>query len=103
VVALASWLGRIVARAVGHAAGAAMALGKGDPPPLSGTPVAEVNTLISELRGAAARRQAAEDLLRESEGTFRAMFEVSSVGKIEIDPKTGGFLRANAAMCKFVG
>ncbi len=103
VVALASWLGRIVARSVGHAASAAIALGKGDPPPLSGTPVAEVNTLMAELRGAAARRQAAEDLLRESERTFRAMFEVSSVGKIEVDPKTGRFLRANAAMCKFVG
>src|SRR6266478_7848711 len=103
VVALASWLGRIVARSVGHAAGAAIALGKGDPPPLSGTPVAEINTLMAELRGAAARRQAAEDLLRESERTFRAMFEVSSVGKIEVDPKTGRFLRANAAMCKFVG
>src|SRR6266404_6778263 len=103
VVALASWLGRIVARSVGHAASAAIALGKGDPPPLSGTPVAEVNTLMAELRGAAARRQAAEDLLRESERTFRAMFEVSSVGKIEGDPKTGRFLRANAAMCKFVG
>src|SRR5712675_1878746 len=58
VVALASWLGRIVARSVGHAASAAIALGKGDPPPLSGTPVAEVNTLMAELRGAAARRQA---------------------------------------------
>jgi PAS domain S-box-containing protein len=103
VVALASWLGRIVALSVGHAAGAAIALGKGDPPPLSGTPVAEVNTLIAELRGAAARRQAAEYLLRESESTFRAMFEVSSVGKVEIDPKTGRFLRANAAMCRFVG
>jgi PAS domain S-box-containing protein len=103
VVALASWLGRIVARSVGHAASAAIALGKGDPPPLSGTPVAEVNTLMAELRGAAARRQAAEDLLRESERTFRAMFEVSSVGKIEVDPKTGRFLRANAAMGKFVG
>src|SRR5258706_460348 len=103
VVALASWLGRIVARSVGHAASAAIALGKGDPPPLSGTPVADVHTLMAELRGAAARRQAAEDLLRESERTFRAMFEVSSVGKIEVDPKTGRFLRANAAMCKFVG
>jgi PAS domain S-box-containing protein len=103
VVALASWLGRIVARSVGHAAGAAIALGKGDPPPLSGTPVAEVNTLMAELRGAAARRQAAEYLLRESESTFRAMFEVSSVGKVEIDPKIGRFLRANAAMCRFVG
>jgi len=45
----------------------------------------------------------AEAALRESEATFRAMFEVSSVGKIEVEPKSGRFLRANAAMCKLVG
>jgi len=48
-------------------------------------------------------RQKYEAALRESEATFRAMFEVSSVGKIEVDPKTGRFLRVNAAMCKLVG
>jgi len=96
VVALALWLGRIIARSVGQAARAAIALGKGDPPPLSGTPVAEVNTLMAELRGAT-------DLLREREATFRAMFDVSSVGKIEVDPRTARILRANAAMCKLVG
>jgi PAS domain S-box-containing protein len=71
--------------------------------PLSGTPVAEVDTLMAKLRRTAAKRQAADDLLRESEAIFRAMFEMSSVGKIEVDPKSGRFLRANAAMCKFVG
>jgi PAS domain S-box-containing protein len=45
----------------------------------------------------------AEAALRETEATFRAMFEVSGVGKVEVDPKTGRFLRANAAMCEFVG
>ena len=227
VVALALWLGRIIARSVGHAARAAIALGEGEPMPRSGTPVAEVDTLMVELRGAAARRQAAEDLvhdserrlrlvtdnapvsianldkevrykfvnrchvqrlgltseqvigkrvpevigdkafaivepyvgeclsgkavefetevpyqsgepqfmhcrfepewsdgkvvgivsagtditglkraeaaLRESEATFRAMFDSSSVGKIEVEPESGRFLRANRAMCKFVG
>jgi PAS domain S-box-containing protein len=67
VVAFASWLGRIIARSVGHAARAAIALGEGGPLPLRGTPVAEVDTLMAELRGAAAKRQAAEDLLHESE------------------------------------
>src|SRR5215471_11114850 len=67
VVASALWLGRIIARSVGHAASAATALGEGGPMPLSGTPVTEVDTLMAELRGAAARRQAAEDLLRDSE------------------------------------
>jgi len=222
VVALASWLGQIIARSVGRAAHA-------DGPLLGGTPVAEVDRLIVELRGTAAKRQAAEDFLRdrerqlrlitdnapvaiahcdtearfkfvnrhyaerlgltpeqvigqripavigdkawatfepffrecragkavefdvsvelpyqttdqqfthccyepewrdgkvvgvvaaitnitglkraeaalrESEATFRAMFDVSSVGKIEVEPDSGRFLRANAAMCKFVG
>jgi PAS domain S-box-containing protein len=96
VVALALWVGRIIARSVGHAARAAIALGDGSPLPLSETPVAEVNTLMAELRGAT-------DLLRESEATFRAMFDVSSVGKVEVEPESGRFVRANAAMCKFVG
>jgi PAS domain S-box-containing protein len=71
--------------------------------PLGGTPVAEVDTLMAQLRGAAVRRQAADDSLRESEATFRAMFDISSVGKFEVEPGSGRFLRANAAMCKFVG
>ena len=103
VVALALWLGRIIARSVGQTARAAIALGEGRPMPLDQTPVAEVNTLMAQLLGAAARRNAAEDSLRESEATFRAMFDVSSVGKIEVEPGSGRFLRANAAMCKFVG
>jgi PAS domain S-box-containing protein len=44
-----------------------------------------------------------EIALRESEATFRAMFDESSVGKIEIVPEQGRFLRANAAFCNFVG
>jgi PAS domain S-box-containing protein len=48
-------------------------------------------------------RQKFEAVLRESEATFRAMFDSSAVGKIEIELDTGRFLRANAAMCKFVG
>src|SRR5262249_4892832 len=49
------------------------------------------------------RLKRAEAAVRESEATFRAMFAVSSVGKIESDLKTGRFLRINSAMCKFVG
>jgi PAS domain S-box-containing protein len=71
--------------------------------PSNGTPVAEVDTLMAQLRGAAAKRQAADDLLRESEATFRAMFDVTSVGKFEVEPGNGRLLRANPAMCKFVG
>ncbi len=49
------------------------------------------------------RLKRAEAALRESEATFRAMFEISSVGKVEVEPHSGRFLRANAAMCKLVG
>jgi PAS domain S-box-containing protein len=71
VVALALWLGRLIAHSVGYAASAATGLGEGRLPPRGGTPVAEVNTMISELREAAARRQMADDLLRESERQLR--------------------------------
>jgi PAS domain S-box-containing protein len=103
VAALAFWLGRLIAGAVGHAASAAAALGEGAPLPAGGTPVTEVNTLMAQLHEAAAWREAVEHRLRESEATFRAMFDVSSVGKIEVVPCGGRFLRANAAMCRFVG
>ena len=43
--------------------------------PLSGTPVAEVDTLMAELRRTAARRQAAEGLLRDSERQLYASKE----------------------------
>jgi PAS domain S-box-containing protein len=39
----------------------------------------------------------------EHEAIFRAMFDFSSVAKVESDYETGRFLRANAAMCEFVG
>ena len=103
VVGSALWLSRVIAHSVGRAARAATTLGTGGLLPSDETPVAEVNTLMTELREAAARRQATEDLLPESEARFRAMFEVSSVGKIETECESGRFLRANAAMCKFVG
>jgi PAS domain S-box-containing protein len=103
MLGLALWLSRVIAQSVSHTAGAVVALGAGGPLPLDETPVAEVNALMAELRTAAARRQAAEDSLRDSEAIFRAMFDVSSVGKIETECETGRFLRVNAAMCKFVG
>jgi PAS domain S-box-containing protein len=96
VVALASWLGRIIAGSVSHAARAAIASGEGGSLVLHGTPIVEVNTLTAELRERT-------DSLRESEATFRAMFDFSSVAKVESEYETARFLRANAAMCKFVG
>jgi PAS domain S-box-containing protein len=48
-------------------------------------------------------RQKYEAALRESEAAFRAMFDLSSVGKIEVEPEGTRFLRANAAMCRLLG
>ena len=80
VVALASWLGRIIARSVSQAAGAAIALAEGGPPPLSGTPVAEVNALMAEFRDAAARRDEREEkehlLMREVNHRAKNMLSV---------------------------
>src|SRR6266446_3748435 len=86
VVALASWLGRIIARSVGHAARAATALGKGGPLPSVETPVAEVNTLMAELRGAAARRQAAEHDLQASKDRLQLAFNATRLGWWQYDP-----------------
>jgi PAS domain S-box-containing protein len=87
VVGLALWLGRIIAQSVGHAARAATALGEGGPVPMSATPVAEVNALMAELRGAAARRQAAEDWLRESKDRLQLALNVARLGSYHYDPR----------------
>src|SRR5258706_15074844 len=85
--ALALWLGRIIARSVGRAARAAIALGEGGPMPLSGTPVAEGDTLMAELRRTAARRQAAEDRLRESKDRLQTALNVAQLGSERHDPR----------------
>jgi PAS domain S-box-containing protein len=95
-VALASWLGGIITSSVSHAARAAIAAAESDSPSADATPIVEVNTLTAELRERT-------DSLRESEATFRAMFDFSSVAKVESEYETGRLLRANAAMCKFLG
>jgi PAS domain S-box-containing protein len=89
VVALALWLGRIIARSVGQAAHAAIALGEGAPLVLSGTPVAEVDTLMAELRRTAARRQAVEGLLRDSERQLRLVTDNAPVAIAHCDAEGG--------------
>ena len=49
------------------------------------------------------RRKLAEKALRDSEEDFRAMFEISSVGKVITDPITGRFLKVNKAYCELTG
>ncbi len=60
----------------------------------SGTPVAEVNALMAELRETAARRQAAEDLLRDSEhhlfaskGRLQIAMDAAQLGWWQYDPR----------------
>jgi PAS domain S-box-containing protein len=86
VVALALWLGRIIERSVGHAARAATILGKGGPLPSDETPVAEVDTLMAELRGAATRRQAAEHDLQVSNDRLQLAFDATQLGWWQYDP-----------------
>jgi PAS domain S-box-containing protein len=86
-VGLAFWLGRMIADSVGRAARAAIALGEGGPMPLSGTPVAEVDTLMAELRRTAARRQAAEDWLRESKDRLQTALNVAQLGSYRYNPR----------------
>jgi PAS domain S-box-containing protein len=85
VVALASWLGRIIARSVGQAARAAMVLGEGAPLLLSETPIAEVDTLMAELRRTAARQRTAEGLLRDSERQLRLVADNAPVAIAHCD------------------
>jgi PAS domain S-box-containing protein len=86
VVAQALWLGRTIARSVGAAARAAIALGKGGPLLPSATPVAEVATLMEELRKAAATRQAAEHNLQASKDRLQLAFDATRLGWWQYDP-----------------
>jgi PAS domain S-box-containing protein len=81
VVASALWLGRIIARSVGHAARAALAGAEGGPLLSGGTPVAEVNTLMAELRETT-------DLLRESKGRLQLALNAAQLGSWQYDPLT---------------
>jgi two-component sensor histidine kinase/PAS domain-containing protein len=93
VVTLATWLGRLIARSVGQAARAATTLGKGGVLPSDQPPVAEVNTLMTELRGAAARRQAAEHDLQASKDRLQLALDATQLGWWQYDPlrRTGSW------------
>jgi PAS domain S-box-containing protein len=68
-----------------------------------------VVTLVSALRTALrARRRQYEirkqvQALAESEASYRAMFDATSVGVIETDVVTGRITRVNAALCRLTG
>ena len=48
-------------------------------------------------------RERAEQVLRKSEAEYRAMFELAGVGKAQVDPHTGRFLRVNPKLCEITG
>jgi two-component sensor histidine kinase/PAS domain-containing protein len=86
VLGLALWLGRVIAHSVTHTARAAIALGAGGPLPSDQTPVAEVNTLMDELRRAAVRRHAAEQDLQASKDRLQLAFDATRLGWWQYDP-----------------
>ena len=49
------------------------------------------------------KRKRVEELLRQSEEQFRAMFEVAAIGIAQADPQTGRWLRVNQRMCAITG
>ena len=48
-------------------------------------------------------QQLIEERLRESEATFRAMFNTSSLGKAQVDVGSFRFTRVNEALCRMLG
>jgi PAS domain S-box-containing protein len=85
VVVHALWMGRVIARSVSRAAGAATALGEGQPLPPGETPIAEVNTLMEELKETAAKRQAAEGFLRNSQWRLQLALGAAQLGSWQYD------------------
>jgi PAS domain S-box-containing protein len=49
------------------------------------------------------KRKQMEHALREREEEYRAMFELASVGKAQVAPWTGRFLRVNRKFCEITG
>ncbi len=58
--------------------------------------------LTGYLAVALAKLQA-EELRRESEEQFKAMFEMASIGMAQADPHTGQWLRVNQKLCEITG
>jgi PAS domain S-box-containing protein len=86
VLCSALWLGRVIAHSVSHTARAAIALGAGGPLSLDETSIAEVNTLMAELRGAAVRRHGVELDLQESKDRLQLAFDATQLGWWQYDP-----------------
>jgi PAS domain S-box-containing protein len=48
-------------------------------------------------------RKEAEERLHESEELFRTIFDLSGIGNLQLDPSTGGFIRANREFRDWLG
>jgi PAS domain S-box-containing protein len=57
----------------------------------------------NKKKQAESQRKAALKLLRESENELRKVFEVASVGIVQVFPKNGRILRCNETFCKITG
>ena len=73
---------------------------------------AELNAIVVNWKGKPAtlnflsditERKQAEEVLRESEARFRAIFEQAAVGVAEIEMSTGRFVTVNRFFCEMVG
>jgi PAS domain S-box-containing protein len=69
-----------------------------------------ISVLVGSLRRTQQRmkqtlreQQQVEADLRQSEADFRAMFDITSVGKVQVDAQTRLLLRVNAAFCEITG
>ena len=61
-----------------------------------------VRRAVQEAREHAQRKRA-EEVLRQNEEEFRAMFELASIGMAQADVHTGRWLRVNQKMCTITG
>lgn len=63
----------------------------------------ENSILFDGLRKEIEERKRAEETVREQEEQFRAAFDLATVGKVQVDLKTGLFLRVNKKFCEITG
>ncbi len=78
-------VGRRIARALGILSAAADALGRGESPVVSQTPVVEVDQVGGAFAAAATQRKQAEGELRESEARFRKMADEADARRREAE------------------
>ncbi len=65
--------------------------------------VALLVLVVAAVRSDLRHRNAAEEVLRQSEEEFRGTFDLAGVAKAQADPDTGRVLRVNRKYCELVG